>query len=161
MERALFEPEHLLFRDSYRSFLEQHVAPHHDRWEEQNIVDRDVWIEAGKNGFLAVDAPEEFGGGGVDDFRYQAIVSEESARGGFSGLGFTLHNDVIAPYLLELTNDEQKARWLPGFTSGELITAIAMTEPGTGSDLQGIKTNAKKDGDHWVLNGSKTFITNG
>ncbi|PXW33619.1 acyl-CoA dehydrogenase family protein [Nocardia sp. 348MFTsu5.1] len=161
MERTIFEPEHLLYRDSYRSFLEQHVAPHHARWEEQNIVDRDVWIEAGKNGFLAVDAPEEFGGGGVDDFRYQCIVSEESARGGFSGLGFTLHNDVIAPYLLELTNDEQKARWLPGFTSGELITAIAMTEPGTGSDLQGIKTTAKKDGDHWVLNGSKTFITNG
>jgi len=161
MERTLFEPEHILYRDSYRSFLEQHVAPHHARWEEQNIVDRDVWIEAGKNGFLAVDAPEEFGGGGVEDFRYQAIVSEESARGGYSGLGFTLHNDVIAPYLLELTTDEQKARWLPGFTSGELITAIAMTEPGTGSDLQGIKTNAKKDGDHWVLNGSKTFITNG
>ncbi|WP_207839219.1 acyl-CoA dehydrogenase family protein [Williamsia soli] len=161
MERTLFEPEHLLFRDSYRSFLDQHVAPNHDRWEEQNIVDRDVWIEAGKNGFLAVDAPEEFGGGGVQDFRYNAIVAEESARGGYSGLGFPLHNDVIAPYLLELTNDEQKARWLPGFTSGELITAIAMTEPGTGSDLQGIKTNAKKDGDHWVLNGSKTFITNG
>ncbi len=161
MERTLFEPEHLLFRDSYRSFLHQHVAPNHDRWEEQNIVDRDVWIEAGKNGFLAVDAPEEFGGGGVDDFRYNAIVAEESARGGYSGLGFSLHNDVVAPYLLDLTNDEQKARWLPGFTSGELITAIAMTEPGTGSDLQGIKTAAKKDGDHWVLNGSKTFITNG
>ena len=161
MERTLFEPEHLLFRDSYRSFLHQHVAPNHDRWEEQNIVDRDVWIEAGKNGFLAVDAPEEFGGGGVDDFRYNAIVAEESARGGYSGLGFSLHNDVVAPYLLDLTNVEQKARWLPGFTSGELITAIAMTEPGTGSDLQGIKTAAKKDGDHWVLNGSKTFITNG
>jgi long-chain-acyl-CoA dehydrogenase len=161
MERTLFEPEHFLFRDSYRSFLEQHVAPNHERWEEQNLVDRDVWIEAGKNGFLAVEAPEEFGGGGVDDFRYNTIIDEETVRGGYSGLGFALHNDVVAPYLLDLCNDEQKARWLPGFISGELITAIAMTEPGTGSDLQGIKTNAKKDGDNWVLNGSKTFITNG
>jgi long-chain-acyl-CoA dehydrogenase len=139
MERTLFEPEHLLFRESYRSFLEQHVAPNHDRWEEQNLVDRDVWIEAGKNGFLAVEAPEEFGGGGVDDFRYNTIIDEETVRGGYSGLGFALHNDVVAPYLLDLCNDEQKARWLPGFISGELITAIAMTEPGTGSDLQGIK----------------------
>jgi alkylation response protein AidB-like acyl-CoA dehydrogenase len=161
VDRTLFEPEHDLFRESYRKFLDQHVAPNHARWEEQNIVDRDVWVEAGKQGFLGTAVPEEFGGGGVKDFRYNAIVTEETTRGGYSGIGFTLHNDVVAPYLIELTNDEQKQRWLPGFSSGELITAIAMTEPGTGSDLQGIKTRAVRDGDEWVLNGSKTFITNG
>jgi len=161
VERTLFEPEHDLFRGSYQKFLAQHVAPNHEKWEEQNIVDRDVWVEAGKQGFLGTAVPEEFGGGGVKDFRYNAIITEETTKGGFSGIGFTLHNDVVAPYLLELTNDEQKQRWLPGFASGELISAIAMTEPGTGSDLQGIKTKAVRDGDHWVLNGSKTFITNG
>ncbi|MDI9931160.1 acyl-CoA dehydrogenase family protein [Rhodococcus sp. IEGM 1354] len=161
MERTLFEPEHELFRESYRKFLEQHVAPNHAKWEEQNLVDRDVWVEAGKQGFLGTAAPEEFGGGGVKDFRYNAIVTEETTRGGYSGIGFTLHNDVVAPYFIELANDEQKQRWLPGFCSGELISAIAMTEPGTGSDLQGIKTKAVRDGDDWVLNGSKTFITNG
>ncbi|NLU81417.1 acyl-CoA dehydrogenase family protein [Rhodococcus sp. HNM0569] len=161
MERTLFEPEHELFRESYRKFLDQHVAPYHAQWEEQNIVDRSVWVEAGKQGFLGTAVPEEFGGGGVEDFRYNAVIAEETTRGGFSGIGFTLHNDVVAPYLVGLANDEQKKRWLPGFCSGELITAIAMTEPGTGSDLQGIKTRAVRDGDHWVLNGSKTFITNG
>lgn len=161
MERTLFEPEHELFRESYQKFLAQHVAPNHEKWEVQNIVDRDVWVEAGKQGFLGTAVPEEFGGGGVKDFRYNAIITEETTKGGFSGIGFTLHNDVVAPYLLELSNEEQKQRWLPGFASGELISAIAMTEPGTGSDLQGIKTKAVRDGDHWVLNGSKTFITNG
>ncbi len=161
MDRTLFEPEHDLFRESYRKFLDQHVAPHHAKWEEQNIVDRGVWVEAGKQGFLGTAVPEEYGGGGVKDFRYNTIVTEETTRGGYSGIGFTLHNDVVAPYLIELTNEEQKQRWLPGFSSGELITAIAMTEPGTGSDLQGIKTRAVRDGDDWVLNGSKTFITNG
>ncbi|WP_068151018.1 acyl-CoA dehydrogenase family protein [Rhodococcoides corynebacterioides] len=161
MKRTLFEPEHDLFRSSYKKFLEQHVAAHHAEWEEQNIVDRGVWVEAGKQGFLGMAVPEEYGGGGVKDFRYNAIVTEETTFGGYSGIGFTLHNDVVAPYLIELTNEEQKQRWLPGFCSGELITAIAMTEPGTGSDLQGIKTRAVRDGDDWVLNGSKTFITNG
>ncbi|TQC44527.1 acyl-CoA dehydrogenase [Rhodococcus sp. WS4] len=161
MERTLFEPEHELFRESYRKFLAQHAEPNHAKWEEQNIVDRSLWVEAGKQGFLGMAVPEEFGGGGVRDFRYNAIITEETTRGGYSGIGFTLHNDVVAPYLLELSNEEQKQRWLPGFASGELITAIAMTEPGTGSDLQGIKTRAVRDGDDWVLNGSKTFITNG
>ncbi|MFI9532570.1 acyl-CoA dehydrogenase family protein [Nocardia fusca] len=161
MERTLFEPEHELFRESYRKFLEMHVAPFHDQWAEQGVVDRSVWLEAGKQGFLGMAMPEEYGGGGVKDFRYNAIITEESVRGQYSGLGFGLHNDVIAPYLLELANDEQKQRWLPKFCSGELITAIAMTEPGTGSDLQGIKTRAVRDGDDWVLNGAKTFITNG
>ncbi|MQY18938.1 acyl-CoA dehydrogenase family protein [Nocardia macrotermitis] len=161
MERTLFEPEHDLFRESYGKFLEQYVAPNHAKWEQEGVVDRQVWLEAGKQGFLGMAVPEEFGGGGVKDFRYNSIITEETAKGQYSGLGFTLHNDVIAPYLLELANDEQKQRWLPGFCSGELITAIAMTEPGTGSDLQGIKTRAVKDGDDWILNGAKTFITNG
>jgi alkylation response protein AidB-like acyl-CoA dehydrogenase len=161
MDRTLFEPEHDLFRESYRKFLEQHVAPNHAKWEEQHIVDRDVWLEAGKEGFLGMAVPEEYGGGGVKDFRYNAVLTEETTRGQYTGLGFTLHNDVCAPYFLELCNDEQKQRWLPGFASGELISAIAMTEPGTGSDLQGIKTRAVRDGDDWVINGSKTFITNG
>ncbi|UGT42408.1 acyl-CoA dehydrogenase family protein [Nocardia yamanashiensis] len=161
MERTLFEPEHDLFRESFRKFLDQHVAPHHEEWEQAGVVDRSVWLEAGKQGFLGMAVPEELGGGGVKDFRYNAIVTEEVTKGFYSGLGFGLHNDVIAPYLLDLANDEQKARWLPGFCSGEIITAIAMTEPGTGSDLQGIKTRAVRDGDDWILNGAKTFITNG
>lgn len=161
MERTIFEPEHDLFRESYIKFLDQHVAPNHQKWEEQHIVDRDVWLAAGKQGFLGTAFPEEFGGGGVKDFRYNTIVAEETSRRGFTGLGFSLHNDVVAPYFLDLANDEQKQRWFPGYAAGELIGAIAMTEPGTGSDLQGIKTRAVRDGDDWVLNGSKTFITNG
>ena len=159
--RTLFEPEHELFRESYRAFLDKHVAPNHEQWEKDKIVDRGVWLEAGKQGFLSMAVPEEYGGGGNPDFRYNTIVCEETVAGRFSGLGFSLHNDVVAPYLLELTTREQKERWLPQFSTGEMITAIAMTEPGTGSDLQGIKTRAVREGDHYVLNGSKTFITNG
>lgn len=161
MERTLFDAEHALYRESYRKFLELNAAPNHDRWEEQGIVDRDVWIEAGKQGFLGMSVPEQYGGGGVRDFRYNAIVGEENTRGHYGGLGFTLQNDVVQPYLTDLSTEEQKQRWLPGFCSGEIITAIAMTEPGTGSDLQGIKTRAVRDGDDWILNGAKTFITNG
>lgn len=161
-QRTLFEPEHELFRESYRGFLERHVAPHHEEWEKNKIVDRTVWVEAGKQGFLGMAVPEEYGGGGIDDFRYNTVLTEETTAGRYSGIGFGLHNDVVAPYLLRLATDEQKQRWFPGFCSGELITAIAMTEPGTGSDLQGIKTRAaKQDDGSWVLNGSKTFITNG
>ncbi len=161
-DRTLFEPEHALFRESYRGFLERHVAPFHDQWEKDKIVDRGVWLEAGKQGFLGMAVPEEYGGGGNDDFRYNTIITEETSANRYSGLGFPLQNDVIAPYLLRLTTEEQKQRWLPGFCSGEIITAVAMTEPGTGSDLQGIKTRAVKQEDgSWVLNGSKTFITNG
>jgi alkylation response protein AidB-like acyl-CoA dehydrogenase len=159
--RTLFEPEHELFRESYRAFLDKHVAPYHDQWEKDKIVDRGVWLEAGKQGFLSMAVPEEYGGGGNPDFRYNTIVVEETVAGRYSGLGFSLHNDVIAPYLLHQTNEEQKQRWLPQFCTGEMITAIAMTEPGTGSDLQGIKTRAVREGDHYILNGSKTFITNG
>lgn len=160
-ERTLFEAEHDLFRESFRAFLERHVAPFHEEWERDKIVDRGVWLEAGKQGFLGMAVPEEYGGGGVSDFRYNTIVTEEVTAGRYSGLGFALHNDVVAPYLIRLTTEEQKQRWLPKFCTGELISAIAMTEPGTGSDLQGIKTKAVKNGDHYILNGSKTFITNG
>src|SRR6201999_381657 len=160
-QRTLFEPEHDLFREAYRSFLDRHVAPQHEQWEKEKIVDRGVWLEAGKQGFLGMSVPEEYGGGGNDDFRYNTIITEETTYGRFSGIGWGLHNDIVAPYLLSLATEEQKQRWLPKFCTGELITAIAMTEPGTGSDLQGIKTRAVKQGDHYVLNGSKTFITNG
>ena len=161
MERTLFESEHLAFRDSYRAFLAEHVAPNHERWEDEQIVDRSVWTEAGKMGYLGMSVDERYGGGGVTDFRYNCVITEESARGGYSGLGFTLHNDIITPYLTELATEEQRQRWLPRFCSGDLITAIAMSEPGTGSDLQGIRTHARRDGDDWILNGAKTFITNG
>ncbi|MCG7583210.1 acyl-CoA dehydrogenase family protein [Mycolicibacterium sp. OfavD-34-C] len=160
-QRTLFEPEHDLFRESFRAFLERHVAPYHEQWEVDKLVDRGVWLEAGKQGFLGMAVPEEYGGGGNPDFRYNTIITEEVTAGRYSGLGFSLHNDVTAPYLIRLANEEQKQRWLPKFCTGELISAIAMTEPGTGSDLQGIKTRAVKDGDHYILNGSKTFITNG
>jgi len=161
VDRTIFDAEHLLFRDSYRSFLAEHVAPHHDRWEREHVVDRSVWTEAGRRGYLGMAVDAAHGGGGERDFRFNCVITEESARGGFSGLGFTLHNDVVAPYLTDLSTDEQRQRWLPGFCSGQLITAIAMTEPGTGSDLQGIRTHAVRDGSDWILNGAKTFITNG
>jgi alkylation response protein AidB-like acyl-CoA dehydrogenase len=161
MRRTLYEPEHEAFRDLVRDFVAKEVTPFHDAWEEAGVVDRGVWLEAGKHGLLGTDVPEQYGGGGVQDFRYNCVVSEELVRAGASGVGFTLHNDVMAPYLLALATDEQKQRWLPPFVRGEMITAIAMTEPGAGSDLQGLRTTARRDGDHWVVNGSKTFITNG
>ncbi|MGA5131332.1 acyl-CoA dehydrogenase family protein [Streptomyces olivoreticuli] len=153
--------EHIAFRDLVRDFLEREVVPFHAEWERAGLVDRRVWRTAGKLGLLGIDVPEEYGGGGVRDFRYQVLISEEIMRVGATGIGFALHNDVVAPYLLELATDEQKRRWLPGFCSGELITAIAMTEPDAGSDLQAIRTTARRDGDTYVLNGAKTFITNG
>jgi alkylation response protein AidB-like acyl-CoA dehydrogenase len=161
MKRTLFTGEHEAFRDLARRFIERHVAPYHARWEEEGIVDRAVWTEAGKAGLLGTDVPEEYGGGGEPDFRYNVVLTEELVRAGASGVGFGLHNDVVAPYLLRHTTDEQKRRWLPGFCSGDLITAIAMSEPAAGSDLQGIRTTARREGDSYVVNGSKTFITNG
>jgi alkylation response protein AidB-like acyl-CoA dehydrogenase len=161
MERTLYEAEHTAFRASVRTFMERHVAPRHADWEKAGIVDRDVWVEAGKQGMLGFEVPEEYGGGGVRDFRYNAVVDEEIIHVGATGLGFGLHNDIVAPYLLELGTEEQKQRWLPGFCSGELITAIAMSEPAAGSDLQGLTTRAVRDGEDWLLSGSKTFITNG
>src|ERR671920_1012824 len=161
VQSALYEAEHEAFRAMVRDFLAKEVVPHHPTWEEAGQVDRSVWLKAGEQGLLGMDVPEEYGGGGVKDFRYNALLAAEVTRVGASGLGFTLHNDVVAPYLVELATDEQKERWLPGFVRGELITAIAMTEPGAGSDLQGLQTTARRDGDEWVLSGSKTFITNG
>jgi alkylation response protein AidB-like acyl-CoA dehydrogenase len=161
VQSALYEASHEAFRAMVRDFLSKEVVPHHAAWEEAGIVDRAVWLKAGETGLLGMDVPEEYGGGGVKDFRYNAILAAEVSRVGASGLGFGLHNDVVAPYLIDLCTDEQKARWLPGFVKGEIITAIAMTEPGAGSDLQGLQTTARRDGDDWVLNGSKTFITNG
>jgi alkylation response protein AidB-like acyl-CoA dehydrogenase len=161
VQSALYEAEHDAFRAMVRDFLAKEVVPHHGAWAEAGIVDRSVWLKAGEQGLLGMDVPEEYGGGGVKDFRYNAILAAEVSRVGASGLGFGLHNDVVAPYLIDLCTDEQKARWLPGFVKGEIITAIAMTEPGAGSDLQGLQTTARRDGDDWVLNGSKTFITNG
>ncbi|RZT85310.1 alkylation response protein AidB-like acyl-CoA dehydrogenase [Pseudonocardia sediminis] len=161
MQRDIFTDEHDAFRDLCRTFMAKEVMPFHEQWESDGQVSREVWKAAGAAGLLGMAVPEEYGGGGVDDFRYNAILTEEISSAGASGIGFPLQNDVVAPYLLRLGTDEQKKRWLPGFCSGEIITAIAMTEPGTGSDLQGIATNARRDGDDWILNGSKTFITNG
>jgi alkylation response protein AidB-like acyl-CoA dehydrogenase len=161
MRSTLYEAEHEAFRDAVRAFVARHVTPFHEQWEHDGVVDRAVWLEAGRQGLLGTDVPEQYGGGGVDDFRYNCVVGEELTRAGASGVGFPLHNDVMAPYLLRLTTEEQKARWLPPFVRGEMITAIAMTEPGAGSDLQGLRTTARRDGDDWVLSGAKTFITNG
>ncbi|MFB7909184.1 acyl-CoA dehydrogenase family protein [Kitasatospora sp. NPDC056076] len=161
MQREIFTEQHEDFRATVKAFLAKEVLPHYDRWEKAGIVDRSVWLAAGRQGLLGIAVPEEFGGGGSPDFRYAAVVAEEFARAGASGLAIGLHNDIIGPYFTSLATEEQKRRWLPGFCSGELITAIAMTEPGTGSDLQGIRTQAVDRGDHFVLNGAKTFISNG
>jgi alkylation response protein AidB-like acyl-CoA dehydrogenase len=161
MRRSLYEAEHDGFRDMVRAWAEKTVVPFHTQWEKAGIVPREVWLSGGAQGLLGMDVEEQFGGGGVRDFRYNAVLDEELTRIGASGVGFGLHNDVVGPYLRDLATDEQKKRWMPGFCAGELITAIAMTEPGAGSDLQGIQTTARRDGDGWVLNGSKTFITNG
>jgi alkylation response protein AidB-like acyl-CoA dehydrogenase len=163
MRRTLFDEEHELFRDSVRRFIAAELAPHNDEWEEAGLVDRSMFTKAGANGFLGMAVPEKYGGGGVDDFRYNIVISEEVQRGcvNAAGLGWTLHNDICLPYFLHLCDDDQKARWLPGICSGELITAVAMTEPGMGSDLASMSTTARRDGDHYIVNGSKTFITNG
>jgi alkylation response protein AidB-like acyl-CoA dehydrogenase len=157
----IFTQEHEDFRRTARTFFEKEVAPHHDQWEKDGIVPRDLWLKAGETGLLCFDVPEEYDGPGVDDFRYNVILSEEQTRSGCGGPGFSVHTDIIVPYLSTIANEEQKKRWLPGCVSGEIITAIAMTEPGAGSDLQGIRTTAIDKGDHYLVNGSKTFISNG
>jgi alkylation response protein AidB-like acyl-CoA dehydrogenase len=163
VKRTLYDTDHELFRDTVRAFAEKELVPNVEQWERDGIVPRDVFTRAGEAGLLGMAVPEEYGGAGIDDFRFNAIITEEFARLGVgaSGGSVGLHNDVCLPYFLHSTTDEQKARWLPGLVSGELMTAIAMTEPGTGSDLAGITTTAIRDGDHYVLNGAKTFITNG
>ena len=160
IERTLFGEQHEQYRDTVRRFLEKEVAPHHAKWEEDGYVDREVWLKAGKNGLLCPSMPEAYGGADADRL-YSVAMFEEIARQGYTGLGFGLHNEIVAPYILKYGSDAQKAKYLPAMASGEVIGAIAMSEPSAGSDLQGIRTTARDAGDHWVLNGSKTFITNG
>jgi alkylation response protein AidB-like acyl-CoA dehydrogenase len=158
---SILDQEHEDFRAVARAFFEKEVAPHHAAWEEAGVVDREIWRKAGERGLLCFDVDEAYGGPGIKDFRYNMVLAEESARAGASGPGFAVHTDIIVPYISSLGTPEQKERWLPGCVSGDLVTAIAMTEPGAGSDLQGIRTTAVDAGDHYVLNGSKTFISNG
>jgi long-chain-acyl-CoA dehydrogenase len=161
VERQLFDADHDAFRETARAFCDKEIVPHHDSWEEAGIVPRELWTAAGQAGLLGFMMPEEYGGGGVRDFRFNTVLIEELTRARASGVGFAIHTDINSAYLLDYASDEQKARWLPAFCSGEMITAIAMTEPGAGSDLQGIRTTARRDGDDYVLNGQKTFISNG
>ena len=160
IKRTLFTADHEAFRDSFRRFLDKEIAPFHADWEDQGYVDREVWRKAGSNGFLCMGMPEEYGGSGADKL-YTVVQLEELARGGFSGVGFSLHSEIVAPYILRYGTPAQKQKYLPPLARGELIGAIAMTEPSAGSDLQGIKATAVLEGDHYRLNGSKTFITNG
>ena len=161
IERSLFSPEHDAFRDSFRRFMDKEIAPFHEAWEEQGYVDRAVWRKAGENGFLCMTLAEAFGGAGVDKL-FSVIQMEELARGGFTGIGFGLHSEIVAPYIAHYGSEEQKQKYLPKLVSGEWIGAIAMSEPAAGSDLQGLKTTAIEQPDgSYLLNGSKTFITNG
>ncbi|WP_042364302.1 acyl-CoA dehydrogenase family protein [Streptacidiphilus neutrinimicus] len=163
MKRILFDDEHQAYRESVRAFLDKEVVPRYAEWDRAGIVPRELFTGLGALGAFGIAVPERFGGAGVADFRYNVVLQEEAARLGVSPaiLGPALHADVCMPYFLDLTTEEQKARWLPGIAAGELVTAVAMTEPGTGSDLAGIRTKAVRDGDHYVIDGAKTFITNG
>ena len=161
MKRDLFTDEHRMFQNVFRRFVQNEIAPHHDQWEVDGIVPRKIWTQAGQLGFLGIDVPEAYGGGGIQDFRYNSIITEELVRAGASGVGFGLHNDITMPYFLHYASEEQKERWLPTICAGKTITAIAMSEPNTGSDLAGVQTTAVRQGDHYRLNGQKTFITNG
>jgi alkylation response protein AidB-like acyl-CoA dehydrogenase len=161
VQRHLFDADHDAFRETARAFCEKEIAPHHDSWEEAGIVPRELWTAAGDAGLLGFMIPEQYGGGGARDFRFNTVVIEEVTKARASGPGFTIHADLVSGYLLDYASEEQKERWLPKFCTGETITAIAMTEPGAGSDLQGIQTTAIRDGDDYILNGQKTFISNG
>ena len=161
MDRNIFEEEHEMFRDAARSFFTNEIRPHSDRWHEQGIVDREAFLKAGEQGMLLMWADEKYGGAGVKDFRYEQILIEEMAHHGDAGFYMTLHSRLVGPYIGELGTEEQKQRWLPKCISGESILAIAITEPGAGSDVSGIRTRAEDKGDHFLLNGSKTFISNG
>ena len=163
MRRALYGPDHEAYRATVREFLAREVAPHHSDWDRNRWIDRAVFARAAKAGIYALQVGENYGGAGESDYRYRMVVCEEVARVNALSFGLTisLQDDLVLHYLLDLTNDEQKQRWLPGFASGELIGALAMTEPGAGSDLRGIRTTARRDGDRWILNGQKTFISSG
>ena len=158
--RTLFTPDHETFRDSVRRFMHEEVVPHEERWMEQGYVDREVWVKAGANGFLCVSMPEQYGGAAADKL-YSVVLMEEQATANSSSLGFGLHSEIVAPYLNRYGSEALKAKYLPKMARGEMISAIAMSEPGAGSDLQAIKTTAVKQGDKYIVNGSKTFITNG
>jgi alkylation response protein AidB-like acyl-CoA dehydrogenase len=160
--RLNFGKEHDLFRETVQGFIRDHVTPNLKRFRAERLIDRSLWVEAGAQGFLGLELPERYGGSGTEDHRFVVLLCEELARSSLalaSSVG--IHVDVVAPYLLQLTTEEQRARWLPGFCAGTLVTALAMTEPGAGSDLAALKTRARRDKKRWVLNGSKTFITNG
>jgi alkylation response protein AidB-like acyl-CoA dehydrogenase len=161
MKRTLFEPEHDLFRAAFRAFIEREIAPFHAEWERAGAVPRNLWQAAGRQGFLCMDVPEEYGGAGARDYRFNVVIGEELWRAGATGPGFVLHTDIVVPYITNYGTPEQRQRWLPRCVSGECITAIAMTEPGAGSDLAAIRTTARRDGDAYLLNGQKTFISNG
>ena len=161
MKRDIFTDEHTMFRTAVRQFIAQEVTPYHADWEAAGQVPRDIWRKAGDAGFLCMAVPETYGGLGESDFRYNLILTEEFMAALATGPGFSLHTDVVTPYLLNYASEEQKQRWLPQMITGETITAIAMTEPNAGSDLAGIQTTAVRHGDHYLLNGQKTFITNG
>lgn len=161
IERSLFSSDHEAFRDAFRRFMDKEIAPFHEQWEEQGYVDRKVWNKAGENGFLCMTMPEEYGGAGADKL-YSVVQMEELGRGGFTGIGYSLHSEIVAPYILHYGTEAQKKKYLPRLASGEMVGAIAMSEPAAGSDLQGVKTTALKQPDgSYRLNGSKTFITNG
>jgi acyl-CoA dehydrogenase len=158
--RTVFRDDHEIFRASARKFLERECVPRQAEWDEAGKVDREVWRKAGREGLLCVTLPTEYGGGG-GDFGHAAVLAEEVARLGVSGPSFGMHSDIIAPYILRVGNEEQKRKWLPGAASGDIVLAIAMTEPGTGSDLKAVRTTAVREGDEYVINGAKTFISNG
>jgi alkylation response protein AidB-like acyl-CoA dehydrogenase len=163
MQRKHYDAEHTAFADAVRTFLDKEVVPHFLDWERDGLTPREMFTAAGRGGFLGMAIPEQYGGGGVDDYRFNQVIGEQVSYAGVTGtgLGITLHNDICLPYFLAYCTEEQKQRWLPGIASGSLVTAVAMTEPGAGSDLSGIRTSAVLDGDHYVVNGAKTFITNG
>src|SRR5277367_3610239 len=161
MKRLVLEPEHEAFRETVRQFIDRELVPNAQQWESDRIVDRSAFVAAGKYGLIGFNMPEQYGGGGVDDFRFNAVIDEEIARYGGPSPSLSLQNDVVGPYFSSLANDEQRQRWLPGIISGELIGAVAMSEPGAGSDLAGIRTSAVRDGNDWILNGNKTFISSG
>lgn len=161
MKRKIFEEEHEMFRDSVRTFMQKEIRPHSDKWHEQGIVDREAFLKAGEQGYLLMWADEKYGGIGVPDFRYEQVLIEENCHHGDAGFFMTLHSRLVGPYIGELGTEEQKARWLPKCISGEHILAVAITEPGAGSDVAGIRTKAEDKGDHFLLNGSKTYISNG
>ncbi len=161
MQAHLLTDEHRMFQEALRRFVEREIAPHHAQWEKEGMVSREVWRKAGAQGFLCLDVPEAYGGQGTADFRYHALVTEELVRVGASGVGFSIHSDMVVPYITHYGTEEQKQRWLPGLAAGEKIGAIAMSEPNTGSDLAGVRTTAIRQGDHYLLNGQKTFISNG